>query len=145
MSLGRVWRREWYKVDEYGNFGEYLGETWAPFEFEDNWGVGEVAFGLEDEVGFKSYARVEVLKSGEYGFLYGCDDGARLYVYDETGDLVYSRTDSWRLQTYRVYQCDVYLEKGVYTFRFDWFEWTLLARVGFKVVRGGAYIKPQVG
>jgi len=142
LSRERVWRREWFRVDEYGNFGEYLGETYAPFEFDDNWGLGEVAFGVEDEIGFRSYARVNITESGIYRFEYGCDDGARLYIYHDRGGLIYSRTDSWKLQNYTIYECEVYLEKGVYTFRLDWYKWGMLARISFKVPKGIEYIKP---
>jgi hypothetical protein len=67
---------------------------------------------------------------------YGCDDGARLFVYDLRGNLVYSKTDSWKIQPYTVYKASFNLEKGIYKFVFDFYEWTAYGRASFKVLVG---------
>ncbi|MCS7139139.1 MAG: hypothetical protein N3F04_02100 [Candidatus Nezhaarchaeota archaeon] len=138
---GNHWVRHWYTVSSIkGDFDQYLGCTYAPFEFDDIWGLGEVVFGVRDQVGFISECRIHVSKDTEVEVEYGCDDGARLFVYDMYGDLVYLRDDSWKVQPFTKYSASFKLRKGIYRFRLDFYEWTAYARVSFRVLKGD--IKP---
>ncbi|RLF12270.1 MAG: hypothetical protein DRJ68_00870 [Thermoprotei archaeon] len=131
------WVRRWYTVSSIkGDFEYYLGDTYAPFEFDDVWGLGEVAFGIKDKIGFTSELTVQALDETAVSVEYGCDDGARFFVYDSSGNLIYSKTDSWRIQPYTKYRAYFVLKKGVYKFVFEFYEWTAYARASFKVLSG---------
>jgi len=137
LSRGRHWVRHWYTVSSIeGDFDTYLGDTYAPFQFDDTWGLGEVVFGLRDKIGFSSECLVRAEKDTSVTIEYGCDDGARLFVYDLFGNLLYSKTDSWRVQPYTVYRASFNLKEGVYKLVFDFYEWTAYGRVSFKVLSG---------
>jgi len=141
LKSRRHWIRHWYTVSSIeGDFETYLGDTYTPFQFDDVWELGEVAFGLKDKIGFSSECLVRAEKDTSVTIEYGCDDGARLFVYDLLGNLVYSKTDSWRVQLYTIYKAVFNLKKGVYKFVFDFYEWTAYGRVSFKVLSGD--IKP---
>ncbi len=135
------WVRHWFTIASIkGDFDQYLGDTYAPFEFDDIWGLGEVAFGIKDKIGFTSECWVQAKKDTNVVIEYGCDDGARLFVYDESGRLIYLKIDSWKIQPYTKYRASFNLKKGLYKFIFEFFEWTAYARVSFKLLWGD--IKP---
>ncbi len=142
ISVGKGhWVRHWYTVSSIkGDFDQYLGVTYAPFEFDDIWGLGEVAFGIKDKIGFTSECKVQAKRNTNVVIEYGCDDGARLFVYDEHGNLVYLKIDSWKIQPYTKYRASFKLKKGIYKFVFDFYEWTAYARASFKVLWGD--VKP---
>ncbi|MDH5816132.1 MAG: hypothetical protein QE164_05125 [Candidatus Nezhaarchaeota archaeon] len=102
--------------------------------------MGEAAFGLKDKIGFTSECFVQAKKDTNVVIEYGCDDGARLFVYDKAGKLVFSKTDSWKIQPYTVYRASFNLKKGVYKFVFDFYEWIAYGGVSFKLIFGD--IKP---
>jgi len=137
----KCWVRHWYTVSSIkGDFDQYLGVTYAPFEFDDVWGLGEVAFGIKDKIGFTSECKVQAKKDTKVIIEYGCDDGARFFVYDEHGNLIYLKTDSWKIQPYTKYRASFSLKRGVYKFVFDFYEWTAYARASFRVLLGD--VKP---
>lgn len=135
------WIRHWYTISSIqGDFDQYLGDTYAPFQFDDVWWLGKVAFGISDKIGFTSECFVQAKRNTNVIIEYGCDDGARLFVYDRQGNLIYSKVDSWRVQPYTSYEATFDLKKGTYKFVFDFYEWTAYGRVSFKVLSGD--IKP---
>jgi hypothetical protein len=137
LGKGRHWTRHWYTVSSIeGNFDTYLGDTYAPFEFDDLWGLGEVVFGIKDKIGFSSECLVQAKKDAHVIIEYGCDDGARLFIYDIFGNLVYSKTDSWKIQPYTIYKASFDLKRGTYRFVFVFYKWTAYGRVSFKVLSG---------
>ncbi|MEM0240368.1 MAG: hypothetical protein QXP29_02735 [Candidatus Nezhaarchaeales archaeon] len=141
LTTRACWVRHWFTVASIdGRFDQYLGDTYAPFQFNEVWGLGEVAFGLKDKIGFTSECFVQAKKDTNVVIEYGCDDGARLFVYDKAGKLVFSKTDSWKIQPYTVYRASFNLKKGIYKFVFDFYEWTAYGGVSFKLIFGD--IKP---
>lgn len=133
------WEFLWFRyMGDNGNpWGDFIAQTSKiEIPFDDDWGDGIVNnSGLSNNVAFKA-SRTLPLDPGRYTFLFGADDGIRLYVSNNDFTRTYVEKDEWRDQSWSKFRSlPVDLPAGDYKILIEWYDHYGDARARFNIVK----------
>jgi len=153
---GPFWVANWYNMDSPGEFGRHLLTGIFPFQFQKDWGTGEVidipitlfcvGCWRDDYVGFKAQCSFYVHKDQVARFTVAANNGFKLWL---DGTLILS---SWEELIdgggYREKSTTWKVTSGPHQLQLDYYEWHGAASVSFStnlnafdILRVAQYVK----
>jgi hypothetical protein len=123
------WQRIWH--DDLGNMlGEDMNKNEPNTQFNNDWGLGQLAFGRADNIQFAS-SRTIPFAAGVYRFYLDADDGAILKVRDRFNNLLYQSNNGNWASGNQAYEVNL-VNSDNYHFEIDYFEAGSFAHLNFR-------------